>query len=337
MSTTLQNTGSKSLHDKPSGKAGEPGEPDRRAGGAVADPHPVAAAEPAAWPPGDAPVAVILITLDEAHNMDAVLTNLSGWAREVFVVDSHSADETVALARRRGARVVRRRFRGFGDQWNFAVRELPVTAPWTMKLDPDERLTDRLKASIVAEIGAGGAAGFSFDRRLHFMGRPLPVRQRVVRVWRTGRCRFTDAAVNEHPIVDGSVRRIAGLLEHHDSPDLDHWVAKQNRYTTAEAAACASEVPAGAARLFGPAHERRRWLKRHFTKLPFRYALLFLHHYLLQGAWRAGSAGWRWSWMRCFVYRLQEYKLREMRRDGPARPSRFPRPGPPPPGGAHRP
>ena len=268
-----------------------------------------------AWPPGAAPVAVILLTLDEAHNMDSVLTNLHGWAREVFVVDSFSADETVSLALAHGARVFRRRFRGFGDQWNFALRELPVTAPWTMKLDPDERLTDRLKDSISAwtSAGAAGPAGMRFDRRLYFMGRPLRVRQHVVRVWRTGRCRFTDAAVNEHPIVDGAVRRISGFLEHHDSPDLDHWLQKQNRYTTAEAvAAYTRRRPDGDARLFGDARQRRRWLKAHYRKLPGRYALLFLYHWLVLGAWRGGRTGWRWAWLRCFVYRLREYKLREL-------------------------
>jgi len=47
---------------------------------------------------------------------------------------------------------VQRRFRGFGDQWNFALRELPITAPWTMKLDPDERLSDTLKQEIASAI-----------------------------------------------------------------------------------------------------------------------------------------------------------------------------------------
>ena len=275
-----------------------------------------------AWPPGEAPVAVLLITLNEAHNMEAVLANLRGWAREVFIVDSFSTDGTVRLAERHGARVVQRRFRGFGDQWNFALRALPVTAPWTMKLDPDERLTDGLKASITTRTrdgAGGGAAGLSFDRRVHFMGRPLPVRQRVVRVWRTGRCRFTDAAVNEHPVVDGAVRRVTGILEHHDSPDLAHWLDKQNRYTTAEArAAHSGQEPAGGARLFGAPYQRRLWLKRHYMKVPLRYCILFLHHWLVQGAWRGGRAGWRWAWLRCFVYRMQEYKLRELRiRDRP--------------------
>ena len=271
------------------------------------------------WPRGEAPVAVIMLTLNEAHNMDEVLANLRGWAREVFVVDSFSTDETAQLAVRHGARVVQRRFCGFGDQWNFALRELPVTAPWTMKLDPDERLTDGLKESIVTQTLADvpSVAGLSFDRRVHFMGQSLPVRQPVVRVWRTGSCRFTDAAVNEHPIIDGVVRRVAGILEHCDSPNLEHWLDKQNRYSSAEALTSFSEpAPEGEARLFGAPFQRRLWLKRHFRKLPFRYSLLFLHHLLIQGAWRGGRIGWQWAWLRCFVYRMHEYKLRELRMRG---------------------
>ena len=281
--------------------------------------------EKAAWPPGSAPISVILITRNEAHNMEAVLANLRGWAREVFVVDSHSTDDTVGIAKRNGARVVLRTFRGFGDQWSFALRELPLAAPWTMKLDPDERLTESLKESLERHTreGSCSAAGLSFDLRLHFLGQPLPVRRRFVRVWRTGRCRFTDVTVNEHPIIDGSVKRIAGELEHHDSPDLHHWLEKQNRYTTAEALAAYSESGTEA-RLFGSAHERRLWIKRNYSRLPFRYALLFLYHYLALGAWRAGRNGRAWAWLRCAVYRLIEYKLRDLRRRGPSapRPSR---------------
>ena len=55
--------------------------------------------------------------------------------------------------------VVQRRFRDFGDQWNFALRELPITAPWTMKLDPDERISDALKRSIEAAIAEDDSEG----------------------------------------------------------------------------------------------------------------------------------------------------------------------------------
>ena len=88
------------------------------------------------WQPGIAPVAVVMISLNEANNMEAVLENLKGWAQEVFLVDSYSQDETVDIALRHGVQVVQRGFHGFGEQWNFALEQLPITAHWTMKLDP---------------------------------------------------------------------------------------------------------------------------------------------------------------------------------------------------------
>lgn len=265
--------------------------------------------------PGTAPVAVVMISLNEAHSMEAVLQNLKGWAQEVFLVDSYSADDTVDIALRHGVHVVQRRFRGFGDQWNFALRELPIKAPWTMKLDPDERLTDELKQSIgKLACSNGGAVGMTLRRRLWFMGKPLPIRQSLLRAWRTGQCRFTDVAVNEYPLVSGPIIDTLGELEHHDSPDLQHWFDKQNRYTTTEAASrFEGRNQAAAPRLLGSNLERRMWLKRHFWKLPGRYPLLFLYHWLVLGAWRAGRVGWIWSHLRVEVYRMWEYKEYEMR------------------------
>ena len=43
-----------------------------------------------AWQSGSVPVAVIMISLNEAHNMEGVLQSLKGWAQEVFVVDGYS-------------------------------------------------------------------------------------------------------------------------------------------------------------------------------------------------------------------------------------------------------
>lgn len=269
--------------------------------------------EPRTWIRGTAPVAVVMISLNEGHNMEAVLQNLAGWAQEVFLVDSYSQDDTVDIALRHGVHVVQRRFRGFGDQWNFALEHLPITAPWTMKLDPDERLSDELKANLLAAMDRDEGDGFSLVRRLWFMGRPLPVRQTLTRLWRTGQCRFTDIAVNEHPIVQGSLRPVAGEMAHHDSPDLDHWLEKQNRYTTVEALIAYHQSPlADIPRLLGTRFQRRMWLKMHFHRLPGRYVLLFLYNWLWQGAWRAGWVGYAWARLRSEVMRLRDYKRREI-------------------------
>lgn len=267
---------------------------------------------PTEWTKGSAPVAVVMISLNEAHNMPEVLDNLAGWAQEIFVLDSFSTDDTVEIARARGVHVAQRRFDGFGSQWNAAL-ELPITSPWTMKLDPDERLSDKLKAELSSAMAAGRSTGLSLHRRLWFMGRPLPITQEITRVWKTGACRFTDVAVNEYPILDGPVTPVDGYMEHLDSPDLGHWLDKQNRYSTSEAEIKFHARPlADKPRLFGTKMQRWMWLKANVDKFPARFTLIFLYYFLLKGLWRAGFVGYVWSRLRADVYRLQYYKFREL-------------------------
>jgi hypothetical protein len=272
-----------------------------------------------AWVPGSAPVAVVMISLNESHNMEQVCLNLRGWAQEVFLVDSYSRDDTVGIALRHGVRVVQRGFRGFGDQWSFALRNLPITAPWTMKLDPDERLTDEVKRGIERLIAGNHADGIEVCNRLWFMGRPLPKSQtlRQLRLWRTGTCHFSGVLVNEYPVISGRSVLSAGELEHHDSPNLEHWMHKQNRYTSDEAIIrFDGRQLAAAPRLMGSALERRIWLKHNFRRLPLCYVLFFLYLYLMQGAWRAGRTGLIWARLRTEVMRMVEYKEIEMRLRG---------------------
>lgn len=271
----------------------------------------------AGWEAGTAPVAVVMISFDEAHNMAAVLGNLAGWAQEVFLLDSYSRDDTVDIALARGVKVVQRPFRGFGDQWNYAVCDLPISAPWTMKLDPDERLTPPLKRSIERAIAEDAHAALIVRRRLWFMGRPLHMRQEILRLWRTGTCRFADVAVNEHPLVQGPALRVEGDLEHHDSPSLHHWFEKQNRYTTAEAiSGLRNDGLSARPRLFGTALERRMWLKRAYWRTPFRHHAMYLYCLFGQGVWRSGRVGFIWARLRVTVFRMIEDKRREMEWQG---------------------
>jgi len=270
---------------------------------------------PPAWTQGAAPVAVVMISLNEGHYLEEVLGNLQGWAQEVFLVDSYSTDRTVDIALEHGVHVVQRRFRGFGDQWNFALNELPIRAPWTMKLDPDERLTPELKDSILSLVRAQEPSyeGIVLRRRLFMMGTRLPVDQSLLRVWKTGVGRFSDVAVNEHALVDGETIDADGELEHHDSPDLEHWMAKQNRYSSDEAISrYRGDALSAQPKLLGNALERRMWLKVWFWKVPFRYVFIYLYHLVALGAWRAGRVGFIWSQLRTDVFRMQEYKHYEI-------------------------
>lgn len=260
------------------------------------------------------PLAVVMISRDEAHNLDAAAANLAGFAAEVWLLDSYSTDDTVARALGHGFKVWQRRFAGFGDQWNFAINRLPITQPWTMKLDPDERVGDTLKAQIAELVAADRAEGFTVPIRLWFMRRPLGARLRLLRGWRTGTAEFSGVAVNEHASVQGRIVDLTGDIEHHDSPNLDHWFAKQNRYTTAEAQGFLDGSALGARpRLLGSALERRMWLKRNRSRLPGNAFAYTLYAFFALGGWRGGRTGWTWARLRGLVFAMIDWKAAEMR------------------------
>ncbi len=260
-----------------------------------------------------APVSVIMISLNESHNIDEVCHNLKGWAQNIFLVDSFSSDDTIKIALSHGVHVVQNKFLGFGDQWNFALENLDINTPWTMKLDPDERLSNELKINLRNAMLNSNSDAFSINRRLWFMERPLPIYQNIVRIWRTGKCKFSDVPVNEYPMINGDISKVNGNLEHFDSPNLEHWLEKQNKYTTLEAKIAFEQGKlSDEAILLGTSLQRRMWLKKNYYKVPFRYFSLFFYYWVFCGVWRAGSVGYMWSRLRTDVMRLVDYKKKEM-------------------------
>jgi len=197
------------------------------------------------------PLSLCVITRDAAADIADCLAS-AAFAGEVVVVDSGSRDDTVEIARRLRARVIERAWPGFGAQKQFAVDA--ATHDWVLCLDADERVTPELAAAIVSEMGAPRAAAYAFARRNRFLGRWLAHGEGYpdwnVRLFDRRRARWSDDPVHEHVLCEAPVARLAGDLLHASAESLDDYLAKQNRYTTLQAAAMhARGERAGLARL----------------------------------------------------------------------------------------
>ena len=80
-------------------------------------------------------VSVFIVTLNEAETIGATVQSVADFD-EVIVVDSGSTDDTVAIARREGARVVHHEWQGFSQQKAFALGL--CSNEWCLNLDGDE-------------------------------------------------------------------------------------------------------------------------------------------------------------------------------------------------------
>jgi hypothetical protein len=130
-------------------------------------------------------------------------------------------------------------------------------------------------------------------------------------------CTFSEVSVNEHPMVNGKVKFVSGDMDHLDSPDLDHWIQKQNKYSSAEAIASFSAPELSVKpSLLGNSLERRMWFKHHFYSVPARYKLLFLYFFVYRGLWRGGLVGYHCARLWTEVYRWKELKILEIKITG---------------------
>lgn len=255
-----------------------------------------------------------MITLNEAHNLERIINNLKLWVNEIFIVDSYSNDKTVEIALKNNVKIYQNEFKNFGNQWNIAIQKLPISTEWVMKIDPDEFVTDILKKNIDKLIDENKCDAIEITRRLMFLGRPINIKNDIIRVWKKGFCKFTNVEVNEHPIINGKVLKADGYLEHFDSPNIHHWIVKQNNYSSIEAKINFNNLNLAVnPKFFGSSFERRMWYKKYFFIFPFRYLVLFLYFYIYLGAFQSGKPGYLWSKMKTDFMKFTEFKIYEMK------------------------
>ena len=179
-------------------------------------------------------LSVVVVTLNEEERIRACLESVT-WADEVIVVDAESHDKTAAIARELTDHVFVRPWPGFAAQKNFGIDQ--AHGEWILSLDADEVVSPALREEIQAELAAAGRhQGYSVPRRNVFWDRWVrhgglyPDWQ--LRLFRRGRGRFVARAVHESVVVDGSVGRLRGHLEHRSYRDVADFLERTDRYTT---------------------------------------------------------------------------------------------------------
>ncbi len=178
-------------------------------------------------------LSAIIIAKDEAANIADCLDSVA-FADERIVVDSGSADDTVAIAQGKGARVEFHAFEGFGRQFNYALSL--ARCDWVFSIDADERVSPALAAELQQAMRDGKADGYEMPRLSTFCGREMRhsgwYPDYVLRLWRCGRARWTDDLVHPRPVCDGPVARLKSPLNHHPVLRMEQALRRMDHYST---------------------------------------------------------------------------------------------------------
>ncbi|NYI20423.1 glycosyltransferase involved in cell wall biosynthesis [Xanthomonas arboricola] len=241
-------------------------------------------------------ISACIIAFNEADRLRDCLTSLA-FCDEIVVVDSGSTDATAAIAGAHGARVVQRAFDGYRSQKAYCVQQ--ASHDWVLCLDADERISERLRASIIAARDAGfpAAAGYRFARLSDYFGRFLrhgnAYPDRVLRLFDRRRGGWRGKReIHEAASVDGAVITLPGDLIHYPYRSLMQQLAKTQRYAQMMAE-----------------HDYARGKRATWSKLVLAPAWRFWRGYLLRGGFRDGWHGLIYAYVRANYVRQKTIML----------------------------
>jgi glycosyltransferase involved in cell wall biosynthesis len=186
-------------------------------------------------------LSIVIITFNEERNIVPCLQSLKFSEKvfkkkEVIVVDSFSQDKTVSLARRKGAKVFQRAWKGFSDQKSWALGR--CKGDWTLWLDADEELTPELIREIERAIPLTppDVNGYLIKRKNIFLGKWIkhcgwwPDTQ--LRLIKPKAGWFTKAAVHEGLEVNGRTLEFDEPMTHYSNDSIFQYLEKMNRYSS---------------------------------------------------------------------------------------------------------
>ena len=92
-------------------------------------------------------ISVVINTLNEEKNLPKAIASVKDLADEIVVCDMYSDDETIAIAKRAGAKVYEHKRMGYVEPArNYAIEK--ASGDWVLILDADETISSSLSTSL---------------------------------------------------------------------------------------------------------------------------------------------------------------------------------------------
>lgn len=182
-----------------------------------------------------AKLTIALCIRNEAENLPACLES-AAFADEIVVLLDRSTDESEAIARAAGAKVVAGAWEIESDRRNAAIAA--AEGPFILELDADERIEPALASEIRAALAAPTADIFEIPFANHIGGRLIRWGWGAYNGTQAKKCLFRKGSKiwgrgRVHPAIafTGTQARLATPVTHYVYQDIAAIFAKLNRYS----------------------------------------------------------------------------------------------------------
>ncbi len=186
-------------------------------------------------------ISCLINTFNEEKNLERCLKSVKDFGDEIVVVDMHSTDKTVAIAKRFKAKVFNHEYTRFVEPArNFALSK--TTGDWLLVIDADEELPASLGRKL-KEIAVANEADFvEIPRQNIIFGQWLRHSRwwpdYLIRFFKPGKVSFS-SKIHQPPEAQGRGMKLEATEEnalvHHNFQTISQFVERLNRYSDIQA------------------------------------------------------------------------------------------------------
>lgn len=275
-------------------------------------------------------LSIIILSHNEERNIEACLQSISALNCPVYLVDSGSTDQTLEIANKFDVHIFTQPFENYGQQRNWALKNLPILTAWVLNMDADHRMTSELAIEIeriFAKPIDEKTKGFLISRRTIFLGKWMkygghyPVYHAILFKKDFGHCE--DKLYDQHFVVNGDCVTLKSDMIDILTDSLQSFTERHNRWSTLEADdqfyqyTLQSKTNLVQAKASGNAQQRRRYAKSIYEKFPLfvRPFIYFFIRYFIKFGFLDGKKGLVFHFLQGFWFRfLVDAKIYEMRK-----------------------
>lgn len=209
-------------------------------------------------------ISVTLATYNNQDSLEDCLKSVT-WVDEIVIVDGHSTDKTVEIAKKYKAKVLLRENNPIFHVQKQIANET-AKSDWVLQLDSDEVVPVGLKNEIInllsgKDFGQDGwispikkninkfikiypepkklnkpAAAYWLTRKNYFLGRFLVATGQypdpIIRLFQRKLAYLPAKSVHEQMVVKGAIGWMTNDYEHYGTPTFDRYLLREDRYSS---------------------------------------------------------------------------------------------------------
>ena len=244
------------------------------------------------------PISVVMISQNEGHIIEKTFKSIEGLTDDIILVDSGSTDDTLAIAKKYKATIIKSPWYGYGKNKNIGISKSKYH--WILSLDADEVIDEQLFKTLTHKTFFNENIIYRFrfsvligNVRLKYGCGTI----KKIRIFNKKKAKWNNDLLHESLVYNDKMKieELKGNVHHYSYRNINHYMQKMQNYTTLSA---------------GQMHLKNK--KATFTKIYINPVYSFIINYIFRFGFLDGFWGFTFAKISTYSSFFKYIKLKEL-------------------------